>query len=207
MTNIKTGIATTLSILVLVAMMFVLNGEAMAATNNLYWGCKGPEVVQAQTALNQKGYWAGNADGIFGPKTYQAVVKFQRDNKLQADGIIGPQTRKALGLTKAAPATATAVSRGSRVMTMITTGYCGCDKCNWPYGGQPSYMGLPLAPGIVAVDPNVISMGSHLYIPGYGSGLAADQGNAIKGNRLDLFFNTHQEALNWGIKTVNVTIW
>ena len=80
MTNIKTGIATTLSILVLVAMMFVLNGEAMAATNNLYWGCKGPEVVQAQTVLNQKGYWAGNADGIFGPKTYQAVVKFQRDN-------------------------------------------------------------------------------------------------------------------------------
>ncbi|MEQ8201819.1 MAG: 3D domain-containing protein, partial [Syntrophomonadaceae bacterium] len=35
---------------------------------------------------------------------------------------------------------------------------------------------------------------------------AADQGNAIQGNRIDLFFDSHGEALNWGKKTVKVTI-
>ena len=61
---------------------------------------------------------------------------------------------------------------------MVTTGYCPCAKCNFPYGGQPSYLGYPLARGIIAVDPNVIPMGTRLYVEGYGSGIAADQGNA-----------------------------
>jgi 3D (Asp-Asp-Asp) domain-containing protein len=89
---------------------------------------------------------------------------------------------------------------------MVATGYDGCYACNYPYYGQPSYIGLPLARGIVAVDPNVIPMGTKLYIEGYGEAIAADQGNAIKGNRIDLFFDTHQQALNWGMKTVKVTI-
>ncbi|MBP8819787.1 MAG: hypothetical protein KBG91_05085 [Syntrophomonadaceae bacterium] len=50
-------------------------------------------------------------------------------------------------------------------------------------------------------------MGSRLYIEGYGDAIAADQGNAIKGNRIDLCFSTHQQALNWGIKTVKVTLY
>jgi 3D (Asp-Asp-Asp) domain-containing protein len=49
-------------------------------------------------------------------------------------------------------------------------------------------------------------MGTRLYVEGYGEGIAADQGGAIKGNRLDLCFSSHQEALDWGIKTVKVTI-
>jgi 3D (Asp-Asp-Asp) domain-containing protein len=63
-----------------------------------------------------------------------------------------------------------------------------------------------LARGIVAVDPNVIPMGTKLYVEGYGEAIAADQGGAIKGNRIDLFFGSHQEALNFGKRTVKVTI-
>ena len=95
---------------------------------------------------------------------------------------------------------------GNRVITMVATGYDGCYECNKPYYGYPSYTGLPLARGIVAVDPNVIPMGTRLYVEGYGSAIAADQGNAIKGHRIDLFFDSHQEALNFGKKTVKVTI-
>jgi len=98
------------------------------------------------------------------------------------------------------------VSRGKRVLTMVATGYDGCYECNKPFYGKPSYIGLPLKRGIVAVDPRVIPMGTRLYVEGYGEAIAADQGNAIKGNRIDLFFDTHQQGLDWGIKTVKVTI-
>lgn len=58
----------------------------------------------------------------------------------------------------------------------------------------------------VAVDPRVIPLGTKLYIEGYGYAVAADTGLAIKGNKVDLFFNTLDEARNWGAKYVNVHI-
>ena len=58
----------------------------------------------------------------------------------------------------------------------------------------------------VAVDPSVIPYGSKLYIDGYGYAIAADTGIAIKGNWIDVFFNTYQEACNWAVKYVNVYI-
>jgi len=180
-------------------------GQAVAADDNLFIGSRGDNVVQVQQTLNSKGYWCGTADGIFGPKTYSAVIRFQREAGLDVDGIVGPQTKKALGLGYSSPTYTP--SRGARTLTLVTTGYCSCAKCNYPYGGQPSYLGYPLKKGIVAVDPRVIPMGSRLYIEGYGNAIAADQGNAIKGNRIDLCFSTHQEALNWGIKTVRVTVY
>lgn len=180
-------------------------GQAEAAEGNLFIGSRGDAVVQVQQALNSKGYWCGTADSIFGPKTYSAVIRFQREAGLDVDGIVGPQTKKALGLGYSSPTYTP--SRGTRTLTLVATGYCPCAKCNYPYGGQPSYLGYPLKKGIVAVDPRVIPMGSRLYIEGYGDAIAADQGNAIKGNRIDLCFSTHQQALNWGIKTVRVTVY
>jgi len=187
-------------------LMLINNNEVLAAEQNLYWGSRGDAVVQLQQTLNNNDYWCGTADGIFGPKTYNAVIKFQKDVGITVDGIVGPQTRKYLGLSSGTQ-NYIPVSRGTRTMTMVATGYCPCAKCNWPYVGQPSYLGYPLGRGIVAVDPDIIPMGSKLYIEGYGEGIAADQGGAIKGNRVDLCFDSHQEALNWGIKTVKVTIY
>jgi 3D (Asp-Asp-Asp) domain-containing protein len=190
----------------LTGLLFFQNDNAMAASN-LSWGSRGTEVVQVQQALNAKGFWCGTADGIFGPQTYAAVIRCQKAAGIGVDGIVGPITRQALGLSGS---TGSTVSRGAtrsgRVLTMVATGYDGCYACNYPYYGQPSYIGLPLGRGIVAVDPNVIPMGTKLYIEGYGEAIAADQGNAIKGNRIDLYFDTHQQALNWGMKTVKVTI-
>lgn len=191
-------------------LFLVQNNRAMAA-GNLYWGSQGSEVVTLQQTLNTQGYWCGEADGIFGPLTNAAVIKFQRAKGLNADGIVGTNTRSALGLNTNNTAITepsrdgTNVNRG-RTLTMIATAYDPCYECNYPYYGAPSYLGLPLKKGIIAVDPNVIPMGTRLYVEGYGEGIAADQGNAIKGNRIDLCFATHQEALNYGIKTVKVTI-
>ncbi|USG67249.1 S-layer homology domain-containing protein [Brevibacillus ruminantium] len=63
-----------------------------------------------------------------------------------------------------------------------------------------SYLELPLRVGIVAVDPEVIPLGSHLYIEGYGYAVAADIGSAVKQDRVDLFFGSRVEALQHGIK-------
>ncbi|HTB22265.1 MAG TPA: 3D domain-containing protein [bacterium] len=60
--------------------------------------------------------------------------------------------------------------------------------------------------GIVAVDPSVIPLGTRVYIEGYGPGLAADIGGAIKGRRMDLCFNTSSEARDWGRRRSRVWI-
>lgn len=206
MIRCRTGLLVVLLLLVMTACTFSPATTVMAAdSQNLSWGSTGSAVSQVQQILNNHGYWCGNADGIFGVKTYNAVVRFQRDVGLQADGIVGPATKKYLGISS------TAVSRGglingSKTVSMIATGYDAGYKSNYPWYGAPSYIGLPLARGIIATDPNVIPMGTRLYVEGYGEGIAADQGNAIKGNRIDLFFDSFDEAMNWGIRTVKVTI-
>ncbi|KOF57172.1 MULTISPECIES: G5 and 3D domain-containing protein [Clostridium] len=58
----------------------------------------------------------------------------------------------------------------------------------------------------IAVDPRVIPLGSKLYIPGYGYGVAEDTGGAIKGNRLDLFFSSEKDCYNWGVRNIKVYI-
>lgn len=193
--------------------LFLAQSDKAMAAANLCWGSRGAEVTALQQTLNSQNYWCGNVDGVFGPKTYSAVSKFQSDKGLAVDGIVGPNTRAALGQSRNTSATSTvtpsrdgsSVYRG-RTLTMVATAYDPCYKCNYPYYGAPSYLGLPLAKGIIAVDPNVIPMGSRLYVEGYGEGIAADQGGAIKGSRIDLCFATHQQALNYGMKTVKVTI-
>lgn len=64
--------------------------------------------------------------------------------------------------------------------------------------------GIPVAPGMVAVDPDVIPLGSTVIIDGQ-EYLAADTGGAIKGNHVDIAVPTHQEALELGTKTA--TVW
>ncbi|MFL0195613.1 3D domain-containing protein [Clostridium sp. WILCCON 0269] len=58
----------------------------------------------------------------------------------------------------------------------------------------------------IAVDPRVIPLGTKLYVEGYGYAIAEDTGGAIKGNKVDLFFNSASEANNWGVKWVNVYV-
>ncbi|WP_018131519.1 ubiquitin-like domain-containing protein [Effusibacillus pohliae] len=60
--------------------------------------------------------------------------------------------------------------------------------------------------GIAAVDPNVIPLGTKLYIEGYGYAIAADTGGAIQGNRIDLVFNSQEECMQFGRRQVVVYI-
>ncbi|WP_126425638.1 S-layer homology domain-containing protein [Brevibacillus marinus] len=84
--------------------------------------------------------------------------------------------------------------RYARTLDVKTTAY------HYPNDNVKSYLGLPLRPGIVAVDPDVIALGSHLYIEGYGYAVAADIGGAVRGNHVDLYYPSRQQAVNHGVK-------
>ncbi len=63
---------------------------------------------------------------------------------------------------------------------------------------------------LVAADTRVLPFGSMLTVPGYAGDAVVpvlDRGGAIKGQRLDLLFATHEDALQWGVKVIPVTIW
>ncbi len=60
--------------------------------------------------------------------------------------------------------------------------------------------------GVVAVDPRVIPLGTKLYIEGYGEAVAADTGGAIKGDRIDLCYNSNAECIQFGRRDVVVHI-
>lgn len=59
---------------------------------------------------------------------------------------------------------------------------------------------------VIAVDPSVIPLDSKVYVEGYGYAIAGDTGGAIKGNKIDLYVLSETEAMNWGVRTVEITI-
>lgn len=67
--------------------------------------------------------------------------------------------------------------------------------------------GLPVGPGVIAVDPTVIPLGTRVFVPGYGPAIAADTGTAIKGNIIDLWMPSTAAARAWGRRTVTITIY
>ncbi len=85
-------------------------------------------------------------------------------------------------------------------LTMEATAYTPHD----PGVNFRTSLGWRLRHGIVAVDPREIPLGTKVYVEGYGYGVAADVGSAIKGNKIDLAFFTLQSAYQFGRRQVNV---
>jgi 3D (Asp-Asp-Asp) domain-containing protein/cell division protein FtsB len=86
---------------------------------------------------------------------------------------------------------------GGRTITVSATGYA--------LPGRTA-TGLPVGWGVVAVDPSVIPLGTHMTIPGYGEAVAADTGGAVIGATIDLWFPTVAQANAWGRRAVTVTL-
>lgn len=86
------------------------------------------------------------------------------------------------------------------------TAYCPCTKCCGQYANGITSTGVTAqANRTIAVDPKVIPYGTMVFIDGHPY-IAEDCGGAIKSNRIDIYFDTHEEALNWGVKNLEVTI-
>ncbi len=90
--------------------------------------------------------------------------------------------------------------------TAYDLSYESCKKNEGdPYYGITA-SGIKAKPGIVAVDPKVIPLGTWLYVEGYGEALAADTGGAIKGNKIDLFYESSKDVKNFGRKKLKVYV-
>lgn len=85
------------------------------------------------------------------------------------------------------------------------TGYCPCVKCCGKSDGITSTGVVAQANRTIAVDPKVIPYGTVLLIDGK-EYVAEDCGGAINGKRIDMFYDTHQEALEWGVKYEGVSV-
>jgi len=106
----------------------------------------------------------------------------------------------------------TAAALRSSVVWMEVTAYCPCKKCCGPkaQGLTASGKRINFNEGLfVAADKNVFDFHTKLKIPGYANGQAVpvlDRGGAIKGNKLDVFFASHAEALKWGRQKLAVSV-
>lgn len=91
------------------------------------------------------------------------------------------------------------VSRGGeRIMTMEATAY------TWT--GQQTASGTWPAIGTVATDPEVIPLGTKIWVEGYGEAVAEDTGGLVKGNIIDLYFPTESECWEFGRRQVEVRV-
>lgn len=159
-------------------------------------GARGDDVRIVQKYLADAGFYAGEIDGIFGPVTTKAVKEFQRISYLTINGIVDKETFAYLKRLAGEP------SRYSRSLSMKASAYSAYD----PGNGSYTYGGNLLRKGLAAVDPTVIPLGTRLYITGYGYAVADDIGSAIKGNRIDLAFDSRREALSFGVQRVTVYV-
>jgi uncharacterized protein YabE (DUF348 family) len=94
----------------------------------------------------------------------------------------------------------------SKTLTMSASAFTAtCSGCS---GVTATGINLKANPNmkVIAVDPNVIPLGSKVWVEGYGEAIAGDTGGAIKGNRIDVHVPNKSAAYSWGVRTVQVKV-
>jgi 3D (Asp-Asp-Asp) domain-containing protein len=95
-------------------------------------------------------------------------------------------------------------SSGTYLGTYVTTAYCGCSSCCGKSDGITA-SGTYATQGRTIAAPSTFAFGTELIIDG-NTYVVEDRGGSINGNRLDIYFDSHQAALNYGRKTVDVYV-
>jgi uncharacterized protein YabE (DUF348 family) len=152
---------------------------------------------------------AGEKSAVF-KVTYENGAEVSRS--LVSETVTKKPVQKivATGTAVAVAATA-ATSRGgdfsaSKVINMKTTAYNSAETGSNITASGAVAVRNATGYSTIAVDPSVIPLGTKVYVEGYGYAIAQDTGGAIKGNIIDLYFNSMSEVNAWGVKYVNVYI-
>ena len=95
-------------------------------------------------------------------------------------------------------------SKVRKILSLEATAYYPGPEDTWPFASGTTASGLKAGYGVVAVDRRVIPLKTRLYVEGYGYAIAADTGGAIKGKKIDLCYDTYEEAVRFGRKNVKV---
>lgn len=137
------------------------------------------------------------------PKTSATPAPTKSPQTAKKDDTAKEQTKPPAPSVSKTPAPSPAEGKEMSMTATAYTAYCqGCSGV--------TYTGIDLRSNpdqkVIAVDPNVIPLGSRVWVEGYGEAIAGDIGGAIKGNIIDVFLEDKQEALSWGRKTVTIKI-
>ncbi|EIW20245.1 MULTISPECIES: 3D domain-containing protein [Pelosinus] len=136
------------------------------------------------------------------PETKEKSEKTKKDSQKSQDNSVSKENTEKKQ-SKNAP------SKYEKVLDIKATAYSPgpLDNDQW---GDKTYLGTTIRPGVVAVDPKVIPLGSRLYVEypdGHGEyAVAEDTGGAIKGNRIDIAIMNRDKATEFGIKPVKVYV-
>lgn len=170
--------------------------ERTDESRNLKQGDRGREVALLQNLLTLHGFSPGSMDGIYGGGTVNSVKKFQHFWGMEETGRADEEVWEKL---HNAP-----IFRGEYkdVLYMRSTAYTPYDSG----GTGRTARGNVAGKGHAAVDPNVIPLGSLIFIEGYGYALADDIGGSVNGHVVDVGVDTLDQAYSWGTRHVNVYI-
>ncbi|SFP58731.1 peptidoglycan-binding protein [Salibacterium halotolerans] len=195
-------------------------------------GDEGEAVEYLQESLSNLGHYEGEADGVFSEDLHQAVIDFQRSQNILVDGLAGPQTfgtinaeineaeraeqRQAEQEQEAAEtsknhnesvaAESSSSEQEGRTINVSATAYTAdCAGCSGVTATGVNLNANPSAK-VIAVDPDVIPLGSKVHIEGYGTYTAADTGGSIHGNKIDVHMPSKSAAYDFGRRNLEVTI-
>lgn len=169
-------------------------------------GMKGEGVVYLQNKLIEHGFYDGEADGVAGASTINALKDFQSSRGMKADGICGRRTYSALDGEESADLNdynfSADIPDFSRVIRVEATAYSSAEP------GLNAYtaLGTICRHGVIATDPNIIPLGTRVFIPGYGYAVAEDTGGAIVGHKIDVAFDTIAECYEFGRQFIDIYI-
>ncbi|MFT4104414.1 MAG: 3D domain-containing protein [Lacrimispora sp.] len=124
--------------------------------------------------------WESYGEGTFLVETYAGGQRFS--SKLYGKGLPASSQLRSLGVFK-------------------TTAYCPCRQCSGGWGGRTSTGTIAKANHTISVDPRVIPYGTRVMVNGI-IYTAEDRGSGVKGNHIDIFFNTHGESRTYGLRNV-----
>ncbi|MEF9954427.1 MAG: 3D domain-containing protein [Clostridium sp.] len=164
-----------------------------------------PILLNSTPQYSKSGAYAGPAtDAAVAAEISDQAGPNQTENKQQES--VQPTPTAAAPITStstaAAPVKATSGKRGASLGNFVTTAYCNCTRCS--SGHNLTYSGtVPKAKHTISADIDYYPIGTQLMI-GDTIYTVEDIGTGVDGKILDIYFDTHQQALNYGMKTVEV---
>lgn|SRR5699024_2267483 len=183
-----------------------------ATVSNLKeWNKLDTDVLQIGQELKINQVEASETDKKEEKSTEQATEKAEEQTENKEEQATESEEPKAEAETETEDNEAAAESddgqapQGETVDVTATAYTAECDGCS---GVTTTGVDLNENPDakVIAVDPSVIPLGSEVYVEGYGYATAADTGGAIQGNKIDLHVPSKEEANNFGVQNVKVTI-
>lgn len=165
---------------------------------------------------NQDNISSSNINSVEKEVSVQSVVPQEKEVSIQS---VVPQEKEVsleAAEVEAVPVLSTDVLSQYKSIEVVATGYSPTFESTGKNPDHPefgiTYSGVrvlrdPISISTIAADLSVFPLGTVLYVPGYGYGVVSDIGSAIKGNKIDLYYDTKEHVYDqWGKKQLEVYI-